>query len=205
MSHKAMKIMSRKAIKKQQFFRECCTIEDLTKEDLILRGLTQKEILEITQCIKFWIWFYKWAKFENPDDKDYICVMVPTKYLWHSMCEDDRRLYIAGHPIVGPRQEYNIYLSLLNNEAKRKKFESLLAYVRFLKLTFLEDDGTYGEYPYHLVSKAEQSHAKCWVHMKPNFMRKWDICIELATPESKHVWVVPEREHINIDYYHSNL
>lgn len=75
------------------------------------------------------------------------------------------------------------YLGFLSSEAMTKGFESILTYVRFLKLSILKKNGMY-----HIVSEEEQSHIKNWVHMNRKFQMKWGIFMEIATSNSRHIW-----------------
>lgn len=74
------------------------------------------------------------------------------------------------------------HLILLNAAAMEREFKSLLAYIRFMKLTLFEKDGMYD-----FVSGNKQSQAKRLVNMQHHFQMKWDICIKIPIPELIHV------------------
>lgn len=79
------------------------------------------------------------------------------------------------------------YLSFLSFEAMKKGFESILTYVKFLKLSLLKKDGKY-----YIVSEKKQSRIKNFVHMNRKFGMKWGIYIEMAKPKSKDVWKISQ-------------
>ncbi|CAL4122446.1 unnamed protein product [Meganyctiphanes norvegica] len=178
--------MSRKTRREQRMDRDKQRYEDDTEQFIksSFLGLTEYEMNEVFTYAEFYQTFFKQATMAKLDSD---IINYPISFETIKEYNMSKSLMSGPCHMTKVQMNAKTHPTMLCVEAEKKGFESVFLYVRFLKLTLLEEDGSF-----RVVSKKEQSHIKRWVHMKRNFMMKWDIFIDVATPESSNVWEVPE-------------